>query len=103
MFERLKLWLVGSSGLKQATREGLLEGIRLGMEDALDRLTEASSPEVEMVAIEAKAHSEPPTTLADIRGMKKAELIDLALSRGIAADEGWTVAELRTQLTQAPS
>ena len=47
MFDRLKLWLTGSSGLREAARDaareataaGLVEGFQLGVGDFLDRLT----------------------------------------------------------------
>ncbi len=102
MFQRLRLWLVGQSGLKQATREaareatreGLLEGIQLGLEDALESLATLTGPPVETIET-----TTPIPSAAELKGMRKAELLDVAATQGIDADESMTVADLRERLS----
>lgn len=110
MFQRLRLWLIGSSELKEATRdaareatrEGLTEGFRLGVEDFIDQVT--GNLPTEPKVIEANSNSKhEPLTAAELRGMRKADLLELAIDRGIDASEDWTVAQLKDELTAEPS
>lgn len=41
-----------------------------------------------------------PLTAADLKGLRKSELLDLASERGIDADESWTVKQLTAELTE---
>lgn len=111
MFERLKIWFLGSSGLKEATREatrqavrdGFTEGLRLGLEDALTSLESNTAQNGSVVHIDQPKdghgkHNEP-LTAAELRTMRKADLLALAEERGIDAEDSWTVAELRENLS----
>lgn len=114
MFERIKIWLLGSSGLKEATREatrqavrdGFTEGLRLGLEDALTSLESSTSPQngtvvhIDQVGEQSanSVHTEP-ITAAELRGMRKADLLELAEERGLTVDDSSTVAELREKLS----
>lgn len=110
MFQRLRIWLTGQSGLREATREaareatreGLTEGFRLGVDDFIGDLTAITASEPTMIEAETNGQTAtaPRLTAAELRGKRKAELIDLAAENGIDADDSWTVAELRDALTE---
>lgn len=52
-------------------------------------------------AVEAEYEIEPkPLTAAELKGLRKPELLELADRRGHAVDESWTVAELREELAR---
>jgi len=109
MFQRFRTWLLGGSGLKEATRdaareatrEGLLDGIRLGIEDAmseLNGLVEAPKP-IEIAQTNGhEIRPREPITASEMRGMRKADLLTLADDRGINVDDSMTVADLRELL-----
>lgn len=98
MFHRIKTWLSNGAGLREATRdaareatrEGLTEGFRLGVEDFIQSVSIHTEP----VTIEVSK----PLTAADLKGKRKADLLELASERGLNADESWTVAELTEEL-----
>ena len=109
MFERLRLWLAGSSGLQEAARDGAraavrqgtLEGVRLGLEDALSELTGLVDPPAKIIDAQANGtHDAPRITPAELGRMRKADLIDLAQRHGIDADETWTAGQLRERLAE---
>lgn len=106
MFERLKLWLIGDSGLRQATREaareatreGLAEGFRLGVEDFIAGIN-GPRPEPQTIEVRSNGNGRHhPLTAAELRGLRKADLLELAEERGLKVDESWTVNQLRDEL-----
>lgn len=110
MFERIRTWLTKSSGLREAardaareaTREGLTEGYRLGVEDFLLDITGERAIEprpVKTITSNGNGHHErEPIHASQLRDMRKAELLEMAESRGIEADETLTVADLKARL-----
>lgn len=111
MFSKLKLWLLGSSGLREATRdaareatrEGFLEGIRLGLGDALESLESLTDTRaVKTITPAINGHQNghrKPLTASELRGKRKADLLELAEERGLVADDSWTVSALTEALT----
>ena len=74
MFDRLRIWILGSSGLREATRDaareataaGLHEGFHLGVSDFLDRISGPQPVDIEATATKAiengnsqNGHEEP--------------------------------------------
>lgn len=104
MFAKLKLWLVGGSGLKQtvqdatqeAVRDGVLEGVRLGVEEAIENLLTYQAVDNSPQLIELK--QEVTITVDDLKGLRKSELIELGREQGIDVGEDMTIAEIKTAL-----
>lgn len=103
MFSKIRLWLVGSSGLREATRdaareatrEGLLEGFRLGSDDFISALTGIST----VATIEAPSNGhQHALSASELRAMRKDDLVAEAESRGILDASTLTAADLRDRL-----
>lgn len=106
MFAKLKLWLVGGSGLKQtvqeaaqeAVRDGILDGVRLGVEEAIENLLTHQIVDNSPQLIESKVAVK--ITVEDLKGLKKSELIELGRENGIDVGEDMTVAEIKSALVE---
>lgn len=105
LFQALTRWLGAEA--EKATERAITEGVQRGARNALLKLTGGAVDPADVLGLtitaeppeRIEAGDPAPLTAADLRGLRKDDLVTLAKERGIEIPDGATVAELREWLT----